>query len=437
MVIEGAIDLVVASSGSFTVSGWSCAIVEGIVVPVDSFSLSLDLEIEIERTERSIRGVPSCGFAFTLDSVDLLAQLYWGASTLIATHRSGGSSIGFWEKINSKVERIIADALHSRYLSEQKDTESDRLLPSLYLKAKPNLNVRPSAFGLAASNLNPGALTTDQEVIVGHSGHLFLVNGSNNLLDQYSDRNEPVTIGWGNLLERRAHSLEEAGVQYLQLIIPEKQSVLPEFFPIEIDVPTNVLKALSRSYESQKWYIDAFSSLRKLFSTGGCHPFRKLDSHLSLFGAHALVDYMLARIDSSVEVERPPLVSFSSSGDLGQKILEDGLLERFLVSADDWSLAKNTPVLVKQRVPADGHIGVLLEWKLDRPLSRCSILIFGNSMFERGGSSLSLTWWFARIFERVRFVWSPSVDYSMVKEFQPDVVICQTVERFLPTVPAD
>ena len=46
-----------------------------------------------------------------------------------------------------------------------------------------------------------------------------------------------------------------------------------------------------------------------------------------------------------------------------------------------------------------------------------------------------LSWWFARIFAEFHFVWDPRMDAEYVAAEKPDWVICQTVERFLPSVP--
>ncbi|MDE8670739.1 hypothetical protein PY310_19380, partial [Pseudarthrobacter sp. H3Y2-7] len=39
------------------------------------------------------------------------------------------------------------------------------------------------------------------------------------------------------------------------------------------------------------------------------------------------------------------------------------------------------------------------------------------------------------IFREFNMVWSPSVDWSIVDELQPDILIGQSIERFLASVP--
>ena len=122
-------------------------------------------------------------------------------------------------------------------------------------------------------------------------------------------------------------------------------------------------------------------------------------------------------------------------GDLGGKFFQGDMLEHQLLPAEDWDFARETPDLVRADVPGEGHMGTEIEWRARRPISPQTLLIFGNSMFERGGSPLTLSWWLSRIFARTRFVWSSSLQDEHVDDLRPSIVICQTVERFLPNLP--
>ena len=46
-----------------------------------------------------------------------------------------------------------------------------------------------------------------------------------------------------------------------------------------------------------------------------------------------------------------------------------------------------------------------------------------------------MLWWITRLFEEVHFHWNAALDDEQIKAVQPDLVIGQTVERFLPMVP--
>ena len=65
------------------------------------------------------------------------------------------------------------------------------------------------------------------------------------------------------------------------------------------------------------------------------------------------------------------------------------------------------------------------------------MVAFGNSFFGAGEAPTTLGWWASRAFRAFLFHWSSEIDYAVVATQRPDVVICQTNERFLPAVPVD
>ncbi|MFJ2542611.1 hypothetical protein [Microbacterium sp. NPDC087589] len=64
------------------------------------------------------------------------------------------------------------------------------------------------------------------------------------------------------------------------------------------------------------------------------------------------------------------------------------------------------------------------------------MLTFGNSFFETGDFAGYLSWWGKHLFREFHFHWGPDFDWDLVDELKPDVVIGQTVERFLNKVAA-
>jgi hypothetical protein len=62
--------------------------------------------------------------------------------------------------------------------------------------------------------------------------------------------------------------------------------------------------------------------------------------------------------------------------------------------------------------------------------------VFGNSFFHNGNLPNQLSWWAKHFFAELTFVWDPALDWSVVDEVRPDIVVAQTVERFLHRVPA-
>ena len=67
--------------------------------------------------------------------------------------------------------------------------------------------------------------------------------------------------------------------------------------------------------------------------------------------------------------------------------------------------------------------------------NNCSALIFGDS-YSRPSPD-ALTGMLAETMRSVEFIWSSSVDWTLVNRMRPDILIVQTAERFLARLPND
>jgi len=180
--------------------------------------------------------------------------------------------------------------------------------------------------------------------------------------------------------------------------------------------------------------LDVLSSWRP----GQDDPWLRHDSHLSASGALALIRALLPRLSvdpsvlSDVVLGRHTLIN----GDLGRRFfgidLWDPQLEPDDVAA--WPSREIAPHVVEDP-PGGRHIGSRLHWRNNEALIDASILVFGNSFFGSGQSAGKLSWWFARLFKDFEFVWDPAFDVDHLRRRKPDLVVGQTIERFLGRVP--
>ncbi|MCV5277541.1 hypothetical protein OFC49_43085, partial [Escherichia coli] len=64
--------------------------------------------------------------------------------------------------------------------------------------------------------------------------------------------------------------------------------------------------------------------------------------------------------------------------------------------------------------------------------SRKRLLVLGNSVTGTvEGRQNQLGGWLARWFAEYHFHWQPAVDWEEVAALRPDILLCQTVERFM------
>jgi hypothetical protein len=94
------------------------------------------------------------------------------------------------------------------------------------------------------------------------------------------------------------------------------------------------------------------------------------------------------------------------------------------------------PEVINSVDPKEGRIGIRRSWRCPAAPIQMKVLVFGNSFFERGGDSTSLSWWFARIFSEFHFIWSPEMSPEEIEFLKPDLVVGQTIERFMRVVPS-
>ncbi len=292
-----------------------------------------------------------------------------------------------------------------------------------------------------------GTRSLDGVAMIAHGGHALLVGGTNNVLAQYgpeetAGEDDAVCAAWLALFRARAAQARAGGHAYLQVIVPEKLSVMPELYTQPIRTPTRALRALEARIADDPALRGHYLPVHALFAAAPDRPglFPPIDTHLSESGCYRLFCAMLDRLG----LERPQEPSFTMAddtepGDLAERFSHIPLLNRRCVVGHlDPRLGEAGLQLIESSDPpeADRHNGMRRRWHNAGGISALRVMAFGNSFFERGGEPKKLSWWFARYFRDFAFVWGPDHDADGVAAFRPDIVVCQTIERFLPTVPA-
>lgn len=438
MEIKGAIDrITVEPDGRVTVAGWAMAEAPDSRVPVDNILLQ-----GVDRAQLHFFARPDIddgenryGFGLGLEKHADLFRLFHGESAAFAIHKGGRLRLGFWSELEAQVAALMAA---DRAEADDRRSADDATLAHLIDRLRP---VFPQpARETVTHEIEVGFMSYDRAVVVGRDGHLFLLGGSNSVEDLYAMTDPvPLVEGWLRVLRARADRFAAAGMPFVQMLLPEKQSVVYEAFPRAIEVPSPPVQGLLAALADEPWFLDGVAVLRASIEKDGIDPFRKIDTHLSFHGAQALAFALIRKAGGDPgAIERPPLALQSLSGDLGNKLGIGTLMEKVLwpVTAD-WSFAQAPVETVRAIDPADGgHGGVIREWRCATPLIDQTVLIFGNSFFGRDDDPFALSWWAARSFRRTVFHWSGHVDWAVVEAEKPDLVICQTIERFLRGVPA-
>jgi hypothetical protein len=289
-----------------------------------------------------------------------------------------------------------------------------------------------------------GTVSENEVAVLGSMGELFVRGGSNSALDQYARwmqtehqaELERIVTGWTALIRDRHQRVTTLGPRFFQTLIPEKSSLYPHLLPEEyrhIDGPTLALARINAALSVHADYVDAFAVLDGDESTYPMWP--RTGSHWTPAGARALTVDIVRRIDTgaAAAVRAVPLSSSAAiEADLGQHLLGPRVSET--APAPDAEAMPFGTRLTKLQYDYDSKPKVSA-WRCEDPLIDQRVLIFGNSYTQVAPMMDRLSWWIARVFRESKFIWTPEVQDEVIEDYQPDIVIAQGIERFLPTVP--
>ncbi|MGM0929169.1 MAG: hypothetical protein ACQEXN_05615 [Actinomycetota bacterium] len=297
---------------------------------------------------------------------------------------------------------------------------------------------------VSSVELPVGLISSDLTAQLGRNGQLFLTGGSNGLLGLYgseptgpNSRRDDIAKRWKLLFDERRVRLEALAIRYVQTIIPEKLTVLSDMAPVEITGPTQLLQNIEHNQFENESYCSSLAAFKNW--TKAELPYSSNDTHFSPEGARGCFNALVESIDPSI-LPLTEAVQFTeprySTGDLSNRFFGVPILTRNMWPATESAELSGCEIqLVDAYDPPSGHNGKRRVWKNSSAPSPFRILAFGNSFFDDGRDASRLSWWFSRYFSEFRFEWTTDFDFEIIEQYRPDVVVGQTVERFLTRVP--
>jgi len=274
-----------------------------------------------------------------------------------------------------------------------------------------------------------GEISDDRSAVVGRDGWCFIYEGSNNYRGAYHDTGL-ASLGdeWARLIEQRQRVCDSLGIRFLQLVVPNKATLMPENFPEPLgDGITTVLQRLLEAapaasllcpveHMRQPWLREAL--------------FRRNDSHLTIAGNAYLVNLILDK--TGIDAGNMPKIENCKTkhiGDLGGKF-NFAISETCCAPRFDTGLLDQVNIKSKYEVIVDGFNGTRQSFYNPFAPIKQTVLIFGNSFFERN-PSWGMSPIFVALFENFHFIWTPHFDEFEISSLKPDLILCQTCERFL------
>lgn len=285
------------------------------------------------------------------------------------------------------------------------------------------------------------------EIHEGLDGWLFLVGGRNEVIDLYTTEDafsRNLASEWITLLRRRVTKATELGASYYHLVAPEKLTIYPDYFGTKLRhfsaCPSHRFGRAIAETELKGHLIELlpfFQRQRELFKL-----YWQTDTHWTFHGCYCayqmLCSYMGIQPNSDLAsgtVRSAPLLL-----DLGSK-LEPPIAEIYTYVdfvRNSRRVSANAIVNFKEKNGIDSayHVGTNVVFVNCDPsaIKKC-VVLFGDSFSEYRPHLL--TGMLAETFREMHFVWSASIDWDYVARVRPDILVTETAERFMRTVPDD
>jgi hypothetical protein len=298
----------------------------------------------------------------------------------------------------------------------------------------------PAGAAVTPVLLPVGTMAGDGSALLGRDGFAFLTGGSNKVAALYGRGSPDADTGfarrWIGLIRDRRAAAADAGARFLQVVMPEKQTLHPGAFPAPLLVPTPLLEAVEQGIAAAPDLAPAYLSGRAVLAH--CPPelvLRRLDTHLTPRGMFTVLGAIAERLGLVPPAPRRFAQPWLRAGDLSRRFLGVPLFETVLEAEELPGFAARAE-RVEQILPASGrHHGSRESWRNPAAPYDLHVLVFGVSCFGLAAHQGNLSWWMARWFRRYDFLWSDGPDAELSARLKPDVIICHTVERFMRTLP--
>jgi hypothetical protein len=272
-----------------------------------------------------------------------------------------------------------------------------------------------------------------QKVAEGKDGWLFLTRDTNHVMRQHTGQlrfTQRQLEDWRYVLETRRAWLARHAVPYVFFVPPNPHAVYPEFLPDDVvTVAERPVLQLMRHLEEQGSPARIVYPLEELVA----HKDRDLvyiptDSHWNELGAFIAYKRLMREVAAAVpvrEIEWEQLFISRSelAGDLGGRLEPPRASTQVFVDVRGWQAhyAKDNRVRVTGR---------RIEYRC-RLAPDTTCLLHGDSFAEK------LLHVLAESFGHTVFCQMPSLDFQVVQQLRPDIVIGLQNERFLLEVPHD
>jgi alginate O-acetyltransferase complex protein AlgJ len=284
--------------------------------------------------------------------------------------------------------------------------------------------------------------------LVGKDGWLFLCNDSNDAIGQYTGK---VKLAPDTLEQYKKHYqtiqkfYRSKKIHYLLTIVPGKESIYPEFLPKSVTASNDLsVKDQFISVINSELDIEILD-LKPLLIANKSHGqlYYKNDSHWNYLGAMIASKIIISKLreqfpDIPIFNEKFFTLIESNEGqcDLNGKLrlnyIDGQYIENTEQAEQSVAISAISVEYEKKAVEISNHsYAELSRTRPTRLFQNKSAVNLPRAIVIRDSYADWMIPFLSEYFSECLFVWSRSVDASVVESFNPDVVVEQVVDRFL------
>jgi alginate O-acetyltransferase complex protein AlgJ len=268
----------------------------------------------------------------------------------------------------------------------------------------------------------------------GKKDWLFLENDTNNIVEQITGKltfSDEKLFQWRLLLEMRSYWFSQRNISYFFLVSPNKECVYPEYLPDSIHLsPDRCINQLINYLSQHSFFKLIYPCSELIEAKQEMLVYYLKDTHWNSFGGYIAYYALLSEISKSHHLPIIPrsdmtfeqIFDPTALGDLGLPLNMPG---DFGINAT--LLERQAECVLNNHITNTANL-MIFENK-NKALPRA--VMFRDSFAE------PLLELLAESFSRLLVIWQPNIDYTIVQDEKPDIVISQQVERFMIKVPDD
>ncbi|MGP5027045.1 hypothetical protein ACTXJG_17745 [Glutamicibacter arilaitensis] len=392
-----------------------------------------------------VRGEDARSFSILTERSIGITDILAGNVHVIAVPEEPGRPVAPSSGLLKREQKTFAN-----YFASLPDTTQTAFTDALGVKL-PRYSGKPDAAqDLSYVTFPVGLEDPDGTVRLGREGYFFAVGGANKIETRYKQPETDIEklvldkeiVGWEELINNRTSNCEARGITFRQFIVPDKITALPQFAPFEVTGPTSTLTALTNKVEGNPNYLDFLPIFRNWQNT--LHPWRKADVHPAPVSMYEMTAAILKSLGYSEDLIKETKFTRRSyhEGDLGRRFFRIPIWDENIepdalpgTNPGDIRLEKLREQFSETAV-INRRVGVYMKHTNPCPLIDKKVMLFGTSTSNFGLHPNQLSWWMKQLFSEYHFVWQTDIEYDLIDKEQPDIVLSQSVERYLSRTPA-